>query len=234
MAAMDELEIEAELEPKGLCRPGEDPEDVAKRAALREIDELKASGRYERTRARYWGNLDLDRCHLGEGLVFSPGQREFLQRWRNLREGMNSPDPAQAQSFQKFFEVGKIRERPLQQVNDLIAVLEPAKKKRGRKKESPAWRNEVVALDTMRVLCAGGLSIPPGRAESGIGRRARRGGKPGQVLRAALQGPLETPVKEIAGTLVPLNFLSVSPKLVSAATRGETNERNVSIRRRLG
>lgn len=160
VAAMEELDIEAELEPRGGGGDEEDPEDSAMRAALREIDGLKVNGQYERTRTRYWEDLDLDRYHLGEGLVFSPGQREFLQRWHNLREGMSSPDPAQAQSFQKFFEVAKIRERPLQQVNDLIAVLEPAKKKRGRKKESPAWRNEVVALDTMRVLCAGGLSIP--------------------------------------------------------------------------
>lgn len=160
VAAMEELDIEAELEPRGGGGDEEDPEDSAMRAALREIDGLKVNGQYERTRTRYWEDLDLDSYHLGEGLVFSPGQREFLQRWRNLREGMSSPDPAQAQSFQKFFEVAKIREIPLQQVNDLIAVLESAKKKRGRKKESPAWRNEVVALDIMRVLCAGGLSIP--------------------------------------------------------------------------
>ncbi len=160
VAAMDELDIEAELEPRQDGNSLEDPEDAAKRAALREIDGLKVNGEYERARARYWEDLGLENYQPREGLRLPAEAQEFFKRWRNLREGLNSPDPVQRERFQKFFEAANIRDRPLQQANDLIAVLEPAKKKRGRKKETPPWRNEATALEAMRLLRHGGLSIP--------------------------------------------------------------------------
>lgn len=160
VAAMDELDIEAELKPRREGDSTEDPEDVAKRAALREIDDLKASGEYEQARVRYWKDLDLDKYQPKTGVSRSSEMQGFFERWRNLREGLISPDPAQKERFQKFFEGAKIRELPLQQANDLIAVLEPAKKKRGRKKEIPPWRNEAMALDAMRLLRQRDPSIP--------------------------------------------------------------------------
>lgn len=155
VAAMEELDIEAELKPRRAGDQAEEPEVAAMRAALREIDKLKVKGRYEQVRARYWKQLKLDVYHREINLSLSPEAKLFFERWGNLQAGRNSPDPAQKERFNKFFEGAEIRERTIQEVNDLIAVLEPAKKKRGKKRVQPPWRNEVAALDAMRLLCGG-------------------------------------------------------------------------------
>ncbi|RBW57441.1 hypothetical protein [Ruegeria sp. A3M17] len=166
IAAMDELEIEETLHPVPEGKKTNNPEIEAKRAALREIDRLKAIGEYQNVRARLRKELEegpLSGLLNSDGIKIPVKFLEFAERWSNLRAGMESPDQDQLRRFQKFFETADIMSKPLPEISDLLAVLEPAevKKKSGRKVEiRPKWRKDAGVLDEMRVMVVRGLSIP--------------------------------------------------------------------------
>lgn len=167
VAWMDELDIEAKLlrrlenEDVGT---GEDPVVCAMREALGLIDKLKIEGRLEAERSRLQQLPDIEDLSKTLDRTITRVQRDyadFFEYWDNLREGMESPDPDQRERFNRFFEAAGLGPKKPSEIIDLIAVLEPAKRKKkpGRKPiANPKWRNDVNELNEMLVLVAGGLS----------------------------------------------------------------------------
>lgn len=164
IAAMDEIEIEKDLTPRDKARhPAalKDPEQEAMRAALQEIDRLKICGDYDKERARLWVELGLAQYHSGQGLKIPAGFLDFAKHWENLKTGMKSPDVAERDQFNKFFETAQLRSKSLPEAQALISILQRAKKKQGRTpKLKPTWLNDTDELDEMRLLHAQGMSIP--------------------------------------------------------------------------
>ncbi len=75
-------------------------------------------------------------------------------------DGMESPDLDQKQRFRMFYDSAGLGSKRLRDIADFIAVLEPAKKRRGRKVENnPKWRKDTWTLDDMRLLVAEGSCI---------------------------------------------------------------------------
>jgi hypothetical protein len=158
LACCDELEIEADLvqlQKKPEQTDTETREAEAKRAALRDIDRLKISGDYEAERTRlakrYASPSDFGGARL------SPA---FTKSWNNLRAGLRSPDLDQRARFVAFYEAADLGRKLPRDIVDLISVLEPAKKPKGRPRVSVPWSNVAWALDGMRQLVADGSSIP--------------------------------------------------------------------------
>jgi hypothetical protein len=154
----DELEIEEGLYRlrKSGDRSGlESAEAEAMRAALREIDRLKISGDYEVERVllrkRYESKPRLTDWKLDSA---------FSKYWENFRAGMKSTDLDQRARFLAFYHAAQLGRMLPTEIVDLIAVLEPAKRKNGRPGVSLPWSNIAWALDEMRPLVAGGASIP--------------------------------------------------------------------------
>lgn len=167
VAWMDELDIEAKLlrrmENEDVDA-NEDPVVSAMREALGEIDKLKIEGGLAAERIRLQQLPEIE--ELGKTLdrTITRVQRDYtdyFEYWDNLRQGMKSPDPDQRERFNRFFEAAGLGPKKPWEIIDLIAVLEPAKRKKkpGRKPiANPKWRNDVNELNEMLVLVAGGLS----------------------------------------------------------------------------
>ncbi len=167
IAWMDELDIEAKLlrrlENEDVDTSG-DPVLSAMREALREIDKLKIEGLLEAEQTRLQQLPEI--IDLGKTLdrTTTRVQRDytdFFEYWDNLRHGMKSPDPDQMERFNSFVEAAGLGPKKPWEIVDLIAVLEPAKRKKkpGRKPiANPKWRNDAIELDEMLVLVAGGIS----------------------------------------------------------------------------
>jgi hypothetical protein len=154
----EELEIEEDLirwQNKSEHAESEIAEADAMRAALREIDQLKISGDYEAERARLAKRFKAK--PMLQGFQLDP---EFAQSWANLRAGMRSPDLDQRARFQRFYVAAELGLKLPRDIVNLIAVLEPAKKKRGRPSVRVPWSTEAEFLDEMRPLVANGSSIP--------------------------------------------------------------------------
>jgi hypothetical protein len=167
VAWVDELDIEAkllrQLENKKMDT-SEDPIEIAMREALGEIDKLKIEGRLEAERSRLQQLPDIEDLSKTLDRTITRVQRDyadFFEYWDNLREGMESPDPDQRERFNRFYEAAGLGPKKPWEIIDLIAVLEPAKKKKksGRKPiPNPKWRNDVDELNEMLTLVASGLS----------------------------------------------------------------------------
>lgn len=168
VAWIDELEIEArllgQLDGK-VDVNGEGNEEKAMRAALREIDRLKIEGCLVSERARLQKLPEIEGLDRTLDRAISKLIRDdtgFLKNWDNLRQGMNSPDPEQAERFNKFFDAAGLGPKTPREIVDLIGVLEPAKtrKKPGRKPiPVPKWRNDTAVLDEMLALVNRGMSV---------------------------------------------------------------------------
>lgn len=164
IAADSELAIEERVYPRPKGKPDfvdSDPVISAKRAALREIDKLKASGEYENERLRLQKVHGLEWMSTRKSFKTPARAKMFFDLWGNLRDGMESPDNEQKKRFQSFFDAAQLKTKSFPEAQALIAVLEPAKVKKGRKSVPyPKWREDIGALDAMRLLHGNGVSIP--------------------------------------------------------------------------
>ena len=151
LALWDEEEIEA----SALDLEIDQPHLEAFRQALRAIDKLKMSGRYDEEIAKLRRNLPEPRSQY-----YTDEARGFVRDVGNLMSGVRSPDPEQAASFRKLMDELELWEKvPGDVPKSLLAVLEPAKKRRGRKSAIVPWANEQQNMDLMRLAVASGQSV---------------------------------------------------------------------------
>jgi hypothetical protein len=168
IAALAEIDLEAMLWESR--EPDDDLErryHEADKAALREIDRLKIAGEYELERRRLVALLDPPQPAFVQ-LIERIDASDFSP-WENFYSGLNSPDPDQRARFERLYEKEKMSGRALHEARHILECLEPAKRKReGRPKAIPPWRNVVEHLDAMRLAVAGGASIAQAASEAAI------------------------------------------------------------------
>ncbi|SNT37511.1 hypothetical protein [Tropicimonas sediminicola] len=170
IATSEEIDIEQFLwesaEPNSEL---ERRELASAREALRSIDLLKTTGRYNDERSRLKKALDEDDAAAAEEfrkanpslILRSEGvpSRSSIGALANLFAGMDSPDRDQQARFQAHYDATGIASETLAKAMPKIAALEPAKRRRGRSKVSPPWRNVNLHLDAIRLAVAGGSSV---------------------------------------------------------------------------
>jgi hypothetical protein len=168
LAYVDELEIEAPAyDDRG------DESDIARRErnerriALREIDRLKVAGTYDAVRAAIAADMPKPENRMSE-IARTAGNWDGLN---NLAAGLRSPDPAQRARFRAFYEEQEIADKSPREIEALLAVLERAKRPKGRRAVSPPWRDYADELDAMRMA----LAADPDIGIVGAARQATAG-----------------------------------------------------------
>ncbi|KPQ16482.1 MAG: hypothetical protein HLUCCO18_08365 [Rhodobacteraceae bacterium HLUCCO18] len=174
VATRDEVDLEEEL-----IELGESIEYAGVRRALRtallEIDRLAAAGKLERERERL-------RPLVG-GVVADPRPALAFDAspvgvgMKNLRDGLESPDPEERLRFQRV--AARWRARDLGEVQDELSLLKAPKRTGGRPGVSPPWRKVHDQMCRMRARVATG--VPVIEAARAV---AREEGAPGLAERA--------------------------------------------------
>jgi hypothetical protein len=134
------------------------------RDTLHRIDRLKIAGHYDAERERL-----LQAANAAGEWPFIRTVERWVEAswsnwpgWRNLLDGLKSPDVDQRARFQAFWDAWDVGEKFVAdpKMLTLLAVLERAKQgRKDNKKISPPWRNEVSAMDEMRLLDPAGVNI---------------------------------------------------------------------------
>jgi hypothetical protein len=155
LAYYDEAEIEAEA--SRAIADKDDQELAFYRQALRVIDALKTSGRYDEERSRLAQIVSIPEPPAE---YFTEAVQARVRAYGNLMAGVRSPDPEQQARFQKLMgEIG-LRDRiPADVPEALLHVLELARKRAGRKSAIVPWANEQGHMDEMRMAVAKGKSV---------------------------------------------------------------------------
>lgn len=156
IAFSDEIEIEAEAWQIGQPNPDRWTAKLLAdhKHALRLIDELKIEGRYEQERERLAAIIPISSLAsaLQPLLEYIEQNKDGVHLMENYIRGLRSPDPAQRARFRAFSEVVDVDELSPREKYAVLAPLERAKQgKGGRPRLTPPWRNEVAAMDRMRL-----------------------------------------------------------------------------------
>lgn len=146
------------------------------KSTLRKIDHLTISGEYKQYRASAAEAIIAANAQEMEDYeIRNPGFRAYLEQvnaqlekpggeidrqLRNLFDGRNSPGPQQAARFRAMYDSLDLGSKTLHEVRHLLAVLEPAKRPKGRHSLPTPWANEIEHMGAIRLLVAGGLSVP--------------------------------------------------------------------------
>lgn len=158
LARWDEAEIEAQVLDLSKIGSDRDQADLAAfRQALRAIDALKISGRYDQEIAKLRRNLPKPDVRY-----YNDKAQDFARAYGNLMAGLRSPDPVQGANFRKLIDELDLWEKVPGDVPEyLLAVLEPAQneKRRGRKGIGRPWANVDDHMDAMRAAVAAGQSV---------------------------------------------------------------------------
>ena len=135
--------------------------------ALRLVDALKISGRYEVERSRLAQIIQKVEKETARETKErfkrhwqSTEVREFLSHYSNLLAGIRSPDPEQNARFRALMDELELWDKTPREVPvALLKALERAKLPKGRKSIPTPWANVTEHMDAMRLAVAGGDSI---------------------------------------------------------------------------
>ena len=183
VAYLDELGIEAwllEIHSNLLAKRGsfEVALGTDLKAALRQIDDLKASFAYdaERQRLKAIAGRKPSWIRMHHQLAVEHGM--FLDRigMTNLLIGLQSPDLDQRARFQQFWDkegIAKLKDDELEGRSHVFCLLEKAKKPKGAPTVSPPWRNYHNDLDRMRIMVGRHGLTPPEAAKAIASEQSR-------------------------------------------------------------
>jgi hypothetical protein len=166
LAHIDERGIEEEayrnrrLYDKGLHNDESVKLEIVCAEALCQLDELKARGTYEYERSKLvkkvpvvWGD--------DPSTEIAPRFQRLVDLFDNLNAGMNSPDLEQRKRFVEFLYSDVMKSVNLAEAEPILAVLEPAKRRQGRKPHFLPWQSVSDQMSEMRIHVLGsGHSIP--------------------------------------------------------------------------
>lgn len=136
--------------------------------ALHQIDDLIAKGTYGKERQRLRNEVAIA-CKEAETSVrsklkFAPPEADLdvLAEWTNFSKGLHSKDPEIRKIFQDAFEQLEMGDKA---IFECMTIMKLARriddpKQRGRPPATPPWRNEVDALDAMRLHVFDEMTIP--------------------------------------------------------------------------
>lgn len=135
--------------------------------ALRMVDALKLSGKYQEERSRLQKIIveAQDEASRESHAAFtknfnSPEMVDFKAVLYNLLAGIRSPDPQQRARFLALMDELELWDKTPREVSvALLRALERAKLPKGRKSIPTPWANVTEHMDAMRLVVAGGLSI---------------------------------------------------------------------------
>ncbi|MDA0924658.1 MAG: hypothetical protein O3A97_08680 [Proteobacteria bacterium] len=155
LALWDEAEIEAQVLDLEIGSDRDQADLAAFQQALQAIDGLKISGRYDQEIAKLRGNRTESEARHHTGTA-----RDFARAYANLMAGVRSPDPEQRARFKKLMDELSLWEKvPSDVPKSILAVLEAAKRPKGRKSLIVPWANEHQHMDAMRLAVAAGQSV---------------------------------------------------------------------------
>lgn len=155
LALWNEAEIEAQVLDLKMGSDRDQENLTAFRQALRAIDALKISGRYDQEIGKLRLNLP-----KSDVRYYNDKAQDFARAYGNLMAGLRSPDPAQRANFRKLMDELDLWEKvPGDVPKSLLPVLEAAKKPKGRKSAIVPWANEQQHMDLMRLAVAAGQSV---------------------------------------------------------------------------
>jgi len=135
--------------------------------ALRLVDALKLSSKYEGERSRLIKIIQdaesEDRKERKKAFR-SHLQSEEMIKWRtdmsNLFAGLRSPDPEQKAGFHALMdELDLWQKSPREIPNALLRTLERAKLPKGRKSIATPWANVTDHMNAMRLAVASGVGV---------------------------------------------------------------------------
>lgn len=166
---------------------------------LRKIDQLKVSGQYESCRAAALKAIvAVNEREMEKFEKSNPGIRarldavdemlrkssgEIDRQFRNLFDGLKSPDSAQAERFKAMYETMGLATKTYADVEKLLPALERAKVTRRKPSLPTPWTNEIVAMDGMRRLLAVTDGLTIAEAARQIADQNPRAGSPNRSKR---------------------------------------------------
>ena len=135
--------------------------------ALRLVDALKISGRYESEKSRLAQIVQEAQEDTARETKErfkrhweTPEMQEFLSHMSNLLAGIRSPDPEQRARFRDLMDQLELWNKTPREVPvALLRALERAKLPKGRKSIPTPWANVTEHMDAMRLAVASGDSI---------------------------------------------------------------------------
>lgn len=131
------------------------------RLVLIQIDDLKINGTYDTEVVRLWGLIPPHHKFKNQiKQTKSKEFRSFVLDSKNFSKGLISPNLEQRKRFRDFYEIEGIGDRLPKDCTHIFAVMERAEGAKGRPAISPPWRNISTSLDAVRLLDAGGMTIP--------------------------------------------------------------------------
>lgn len=145
--------------------------------ALRRIDALSIEGRYEKERAALNQKImqnpeivkSIQAMRKLQSHFSKPSVNILVEHTQNFLAGLRSPDQEQKKRFRRLADHLSLGDKTPGEIAPVLEILERAKGRKGRPSLPTPWTNEITHMDAMRLLVAGGMSIPQAAREQSKG-----------------------------------------------------------------